>query len=312
MHTSAVAESTQVIKNFSELRRRAQTVGQKRVAVVVADDEVALTAAEGALYLGIAMPVLIGNKQKIKAKTEELGLSALAARAEFAEAENPALAAAHLARDGRVDILMKGHLRTDELLRAVLDKQAGLRTGRLLSDVLLYEDKLAGEIRLVGITDGGLNICPNLEQKVQIVQNAIEVMLCLGIHRPKLAIMSATEIVSDSVPSTVDAKTLTEMGVSGRFGDVDIAGPLALDCALLESAAVAKGITNLVAGHADCMVVPNIESGNLLGKAVKYLGGSQCAHVVVGARVPILIPSRVESADDKVNAIALGVIFAAR
>jgi phosphate butyryltransferase len=124
--------------------------------------------------------------------------------------------------------------------------------------------------------------------------------------------MSATEAVSASVPSTVDAQRLTRMAEAGEFGEVDLFGPIALDGALLESAARAKGIAHPVAGHADCMVVPNIESGNLLGKAVKYLGGSQCAHVVVGAKVPILIPSRVESSDDKVNSMALGVLFAAR
>ena len=261
---------------------------------------------------GLRIPVLIGNERKIRAKAEALGLFDLIAGAEFVSADDAAAVATHMARDGHVDLLLKGHLRTDELLRAVLDKQAGLRTGRLLSDVLLYEDKLAGEVRLVGITDGGLNVAPNLEQKKQIVQNAIEVMRSLGLARPKIALMSATEAVSESVPSSVDARKLTEMGEAGEFGDAEVFGPLALDCALLESAAQAKGIEHPVAGHADCMVVPNIEAGNLLGKSVKYLGGSQCAHVVAGAKVPILIPSRVESVDDKVNSIALGVIFAAR
>ena len=312
MSFSTSARTRQEITNFAELRRRAQPLGPKRVAVVAAEDEVALTAADGALHLGIAVPVLIGNERKIRAKAEALGLSSLIAGAEFVSAEDAATVAIHMARDGHVDLLLKGHLRTDELLRAVLDKQAGLRTGRLLSDVLLYEDKLAGEIRLVGITDGGLNVSPNLEQKKQIVQNAIEVMRCLGLARPKIALMSATEAVSESVPSSMDARLLTEMGEAAQFGDVEIFGPLALDCALLESAARAKGIAHPVAGHADCMVVPNIEAGNLLGKSVKYLGGSQCAHVVAGAKVPILIPSRVESVDDKVNSIALGVIFAGR
>jgi phosphate butyryltransferase len=312
MSFSTSARTRQEITNFAELRRRAQPLGPKRVAVVAADDEVALTAADGALHLGIAIPVLIGNERKIRAKAEALGLSSLIAGAEFVSADDVATVVIHMARDGHVDLLLKGHLRTDELLRAVLDKQAGLRTGRLLSDVLLYEDKLAGEIRLVGITDGGLNVLPNLEQKKQIVQNAIEVMRCLGLARPKIALMSATEAVSESVPSSVDARDLTKMGEAGQFGDVEVFGPLALDCALLGSAAQAKGIEHPVAGHADCMVVPNIEAGNLLGKSVKYLGGSQCAHVVAGAKVPILIPSRVESVDDKVNSIALGVIFAAR
>ena len=307
-----IAQSISTIKSFSDLRLAAQALGRRKVAVVAANDEIALTAAEGAVRLGIATPVLIGNEEKIRAKAQTLGLSHLIAQAVFAASDSPAATATRMARDGEVDLLMKGHLRTDELLRAALDKETGVRTGRLLSDVLLYEDTLAGETRLVGITDGGLNVLPNLEQKKQIVQNAIEVMRCIGLTRPKIAIMSATEAVSESMPSSVDAKQLAEMGAAGEFGDVEICGPLALDCALLESAARAKGISHPVAGHADCMVVPNIESGNLLGKAVKYLGRSQCAHVVVGAKVPILIASRVESADDKINSIALGVIFAAR
>ncbi len=217
-----------------------------------------------------------------------------------------------MAGDGEVDVILKGHLRTDELLRAVLDKQAGLRTGCLLSDVLFYEDTLSGNKRLVGITDGGLNVAPNRDQKEQIIRNAVSVLHCLGFARPKIAVMSATESVSENLPSTMDAAALTEIGRQGGFGEADVYGPLALDNALLLSAAETKGIRNPVAGQADCLVVPSIEAGNLLGKAVKYLGGSQCAHVVVGAKVPILIPSRVESADDKLNAIALGVIYASR
>jgi len=312
MVSSPTTRTRHEITNFAELRRRARPLGPKRVAVVGADDEVSLTAAYGALHLGLAIPVLIGNERKIRIKAAALGLTDLTAVAEFVSTDNPAVVAAGMARDGDVELLLKGHIRTDELLRAVLDKQAGMRTGRLLSDVLLYEDKLTGALRLVGISDGGLNVSPNLEQKKQIVQNAIEVMRCLGRTRPKIAIMSATEAVSESVPSSIDARKLSEMGAAGDFGDAEVFGPLALDCALLESAAQAKGIEHPVAGHADCMVVPNIEAGNLLGKSVKYLGGSQCAHVVVGARVPILIPSRVESVDDKLNSIALGVIYAAR
>ena len=300
------------IRSFSELRQRAQQLGPKRVAVVMADDDVALTAASDALRLGLALPVLIGDETKIRGMAVDTGLDALLRRAEFVATDQPALVGVSLAASGRVDIILKGHLRTDELLRAVLDKDAGLRTGRLLSDILLYEDMLSGTKRLVGITDGGLNVAPSLDQKKQIIHNAIEVLRCLGFERPKIALMSATEIVSEGLSSTTDAAALTEMGRQGGFGDVDVFGPLALDNALLKSAAEAKNIYNPVAGHADCMVVPSIEAGNLLGKAVKYLAGSRCAHVVVGAKVPILIPSRVESADDKVNAIALGVLYGSR
>jgi phosphate butyryltransferase len=222
--------------------------------------------------------------------------------------EEAARAAVQLVRAGKADVLLKGHVRTDQLLRAVLDREHGLRTGRLLSDVLLYEDVLSGVRRLVGVTDGGINVAPSLEQKKQIVENAVAVLHALGFEQPLVAIMSATEAVSPSVPSTVDAQELTRMAEAGEIAGCRVFGPLALDNALLESAARAKGIDSPVAGHADLMVVPTLEAGNLLGKAVKYLGGSQCAHVVVGASAPVLIPSRVESVDDKLNSIALGVV----
>ncbi len=310
-----IVSASIAIRTFRELREAARACGPKRVGVVVADDDVALLAASAAAGLGLASVMLIGNQSKIREKAAGLRLRELIAAAEFIEAENAceaATLAASLARDGKVDILLKGHLRTDELLRAVLDKQAGLRTGRLLSDIMLYEDTLAGYRRLVGVTDGGLNVAPDLEQKKQILLNAIDVMHAIGIERPKMAIMSATEAVTPSLPSTMDAQTLTEMAKLGAFGECEVYGPLALDNALLESAAKEKGITSPVAGHADCMVVPNIEAGNLLGKAVKYLGGSQCGHVVLGAKIPVLIPSRVESVDDKINSVALGVLASGR
>lgn len=299
------------MQTFVELRARAQNYGPRRVGLVVADDEAALRAADRAAELNIAIPVLFGDETTIRTKIAALGAQALLERAVFVAAQD-AIGAVHaalrMARNGELDLLLKGHLRTDELLRAALDRQTGLRQGGLLSDVLLYEDTLAGVRRLVGITDGGINVAPSCEEKAQIVCNAVAVLRAIGIERPKIALMSVTEVVSESVPSTLDAKMLTERGARGEFGDCEVFGPLALDNALLESAAKAKGIPSRVAGRADCMVVPNIEAGNLLGKAVKYFGGSQCAHVVVGAKVPILIPSRVESADDKLNSISLGVV----
>ncbi|HOG29244.1 MAG TPA: phosphate acyltransferase [Vicinamibacterales bacterium] len=301
-----------MLTSHAEIRTAARQRGPLRVAVVDADDDVALTAAALAAEQGIATAVLVGDEARIRERAGRLGLDAALATAEYAAADAPAAAAARLAADGGADMLLKGRLRTDELMRAVLDKSLGLRTGRLLSDVLLYEDVVSGTRRLVGVTDGGLNVAPDLAQKKQIVLNAIGVLRAVGLARPKIAILSATEAVSAAVPSTVDARALTEMGEAGEFGDADVFGPLALDNALLESAARGKGITHPVAGHADCLVVANIETGNALAKAAKYLAGSSCAHVVVGARLPILIPSRVESAEDKLNAIALGVLVAGR
>jgi phosphate butyryltransferase len=299
------------IQNFLDLRRRAQELGPKRVAVVMADDEVALSAVIKAVVLKIATPILIGEVERIREKLAKLEEGALLRHADFISASNAEAAAetaVSLCRNGEADILLKGHLRTDQLLHAVLDKQHGLRTDRLLSDVLLYEDTLSGVRRLVGVTDGGINVLPTLEQKKQIIENAKIVMHALGLQRPRMALMSATEAVTEAVASTIDAHVLTQMASNGEIDDCDVFGPLALDNALLESAAQAKGIASPVAGRADVMVVPNIEAGNILGKAVKYFGGSQCAHVIVGAKVPVLIPSRVESADDKLDSVALGVV----
>jgi phosphate butyryltransferase len=302
-----------VICTFADLRKRGCQAGPKRVGIVLADDDVALRAASDALLSRLAVPVLIGDEKQIRARAEALGLAELAARAEFVTAtEHAAETAVQMARECSIDILMKGHLRTEELLRPVLDKEKGLRTGRLLSDIAFFEHHDATGPRLVGITDGGLNVAPTLEQKRQIVLGAIEVLRCLGIPRPKIAIMSAVEVVSEEMPSTVDAHALTEMGAAGAFGEAEVFGPLALDNALLEWAAKAKGISHPVAGHADCLVVPNIEAGNLMAKTIAFLAGWEFAHVVVGAKTPILIPSRVETALDKVNAMALGVLYAAR
>jgi phosphate butyryltransferase len=303
--------SLEPVKSFNELRAAAKARGACRVAVVAADDIVALTAISDAVELGLAHAILVGERASIIAKAEMANLRSLLAAAQIvdsADINGAAQAAARMAGDGRVDIILKGHLRTDQLLHAVLDKTVGLRTGRLLSDVLIYEDTLSGSRRLVAVTDGGLNVAPDLEQKKHIIRNAIEALRRLGFARPKIAVMSASEAVSDALPSTVEARLLAEMGAAGEFGEADVFGPLALDNALVRDAAEAKGISHAVAGHADCMIAPTIEAGNFLGKSAKYFGGSQCAHVVIGAKVPILIPSRVESPDDKVNSIAFGVL----
>ncbi len=311
--TTCTLEQLTLIRTFAELRERARELGPRRVGVVLADDDVALSAASDALLARIATPVLIGDEKAIRARAEALGLIELTRRAEFVAASDDAVqVAVRMAREGSIDILMKGHLRTDQLLHPVLDKLHGLRTGRVLCDVAVFEHRDLNGARMVATTDGGLTIAPTLEQKKQIIHGAIELLHCLGIPRPKIAIMSAIEVVSNAIPSTIDAHALTEMAAAGEFGDADVYGPLALDNALLEWAAKAKGITHPVAGHADCLLMPSIEAGNLLAKSIIFLAGRPFAHVVVGAKTPILIPSRVESAQDKVNAMALGMLYAAR
>lgn len=299
------------ITTFEQLLERAAAIGGKRVAVVGADSASALAAVDAAVAHGLAKAVLVGDPLAVRARIASGRLERLK-DAEIVSASDHAAAAgvaAELATRRRADILLKGSVRTDQLLRAVLDARHSLRTGKLLSDVLLYEDTLAGEKRLVAVTDGGINVKPDPMALRQIVASAVRVMHALGIERPKVALLSATESVSDAVPSTVVARELAAAAASGDMGSCEVFGPLALDNALLESAARAKGIDSPVAGHCDVMVTPNIEAGNILGKAVKYFGGSITAHTVVGARVPVLIPSRVESAEDKLHSIALGVLL---
>lgn len=302
------------VHTFAELRQWACEIGPKRVAVVLADDEVALTAAAEAMRSRIASPVLIGDEMAIRSRASSLGFDDLNAQAEFVAAEDGEAAqlAVRMVREGQADILMKGHLRTDQLLHPVLDKEKGLRTGRLLCDVAFFEHKDPNGTRLVGITDGGLNPAPNLKQKKQIVLSAIELLRCMGVSKPKLAIMSAVEMVTEAIQSTVDAKALTDMCAAGEFGDAEVFGPLALDNALFEWAAKIKGIKSPVAGHADCLIVPTVEAGNMLAKSINLLVGCEFGHIVVGAKAPILIPSRAERAADKINAMSLGVLYASR
>jgi phosphate butyryltransferase len=314
--SAAISEQIAAITTFAELRTRARELDPKRVGVVLADDDVALTCASDALIQGIASPVLIGDPDRIRRHAEMLGLFELVDRADFVASEHTpqqaGIVGVALAREHAVDLLMKGHLRTDEFMHPVLDKQNGLRTGRLVCDIAISEYPSRQGPRLVGLSDAGINPAPSSEQKKQIIRSAIEVLHCLGIARPKICLLSALEVVNPAIPSTGEAHDLTEFAATGAFGEADVYGPLALDGALLEWAARAKGVTHPVAGHADFLVVPNIEAGNILAKSIIFLAQWQFAHVALGAAVPLLITSRVESAQDKVNSIALGVLYAAR
>jgi phosphate butyryltransferase len=205
---------------------------------------------------------------------------------------------------------MKGRLPTAELLRAILDRADGLRTGRLLSDVLVADHPLADAPRLLGVTDGGVNVAPTLAQKKEIVENAVRLFRGLGYARPKVACLCAVETVTDVMPHTRDAQALAEANARGDLPDCVVSGPLALDNALSIEAARAKGIDHPVAGRADILLAPTIEAGNALGKAFTYLAHRHVGHVIVGALAPVLIPSRVERAEDKIYSIALGVLAA--
>ncbi len=295
------------IRSTKELVERARLRGPVRVVVPAAESETALSAVLEAARQGLARPVLVGDAAATARLVEELG-GAPAALEIHHEPDDAAAArrAVALVRAGEARVILKGRLHTADLMRAVLDREAGLRTGRLLSDVLVSEHPLAP--RLVGVSDGGVNVSPSLAQKKAILENAVRVFRRLGIERPKVAILCAVETVEASQPQTQDAWALAEMAERGEIEGCDVVGPIALDGALAVQAAQAKKMTSPVAGRADILLVQAIEVGNVLGKSFTWLAQKPVAHVIEGAAAPVLIPSRAEAAADKLCSIALGIL----
>jgi phosphate butyryltransferase len=311
MASTSSAAATPV-SSLAELLARARAVGPLRLAVAAAESGTALQAAAEARRQRIADPVLLGEVAEIRRRLVALGEDPDAFEVVAAESD---AAAARLAvamvRAGEAAVLMKGRLRTAELLHAVLDRQEGLRTGALLSDVLVTDHPLAGQARLLGLTDGGVNVAPDLRQKKAIIENAVGLFQRLGYASPRVACLCAVETVTPAMPHTEEARILSRMNAQGELPGCLVSGPLALDNALSTEAARLKGIDDPVAGRADVLLAPAIEAANALGKAFTYLAGRPVGHLVVGARAPVLIPSRVDQAGDKLNSIALGVLAAA-
>ncbi len=301
------------IPTLDRLVAEARTAGPLRLAVAAAESDTALAAAAAARRQRIADVVLVGGAAGIRARLAALGEDpALFAIEDVPADADAARRAVEMVRAGEAAVLLKGRLQTADLLRAVLARDAGLRAGRLLSDVLVADHPLSPQPRLLGVSDGGVNVAPTLEQKRDIVLNAAALFRALGYERPKVACLCAVESVTEAMPHTKDAQALAEMSAAGELPGCVVSGPLALDNALSPEAARAKGIDHPVAGRADLLLAPTIEVGNALGKAFTYLAHRHVAHVIVGARAPVLIPSRVERAEDKLFSIALGVLAAAR
>ncbi|HET9552796.1 MAG TPA: phosphate acyltransferase [Anaeromyxobacteraceae bacterium] len=300
------------IPTLDRLLAEARAQGPRRLVVAAAESDTALAAAAMARRQRLADVALVGDVaaigQRLAALGESPALFDLRPAADDADAARRAVA---MVRAGEAAVLMKGRLQTSELLKAILDKRDGLREpGRLLSDVLVAEHPRSGEPRLLGLTDGGVNVAPDLSQKKAIVENAVALFQRLGHERPKVACLCAVEKVTAAMPHTADAQALAEANARGELAGCLVSGPLALDNALSVEAARDKGIDHPVAGRADLLLAPTIEVGNALGKAFTYLAHARVGHVIVGARAPVLIPSRVERAEDKLLSIALGVLAA--
>ena len=306
-----------MIHNFSQLVAAARRKKGVTAGVPCPEDDSTILSVIEARKEGLADFILCGDRAKIAQLLRRHGGD----ESDFEIHDTPAPEEAvarviELGRQGKLQLILKGFLPTATLMKPILDKEKGLRGANLLSDILVVENPApsvrgdAAADELLGMSDGGLNILPDLPQKKQIVENAVAVFHGLGYDVPRVGIMAAIEAVKDSMPATVDARALTEMNGRGEISGCQVYGPLALDIAVSREAAEHKGILHDVAGRAQIMIVPNIEAGNLLGKAFTYYLKLTVAHVVMGARLPVLIPSRNESDTDKFHSLALGVLSA--
>ena len=299
-----------MIRNFQELLEKVKGT-EKTIAVICAHQESALLAAIEARRQKIANSILIGDSKKIAEMIDNLGEDSTKFEIiDEKETEKAVSIGISLVRYGEAHVILKGKVDTTTLMKGVLSKESGLRTGRLLSDVFIFEyPEKNSESKFILMSDGGVVLNPTLEQKIEIIKNAVEVAHKLGIENPKVAILSATELVIEELTSTTDAVKLKQLNAEGKITGCIIDGPLALDLAISEESAFEKGIKSDVAGKADILIVPNIESGNILGKSLTYFAHYKIGHVIIGAKAPVLIPSRSDKMEAKLNSIALGVLM---
>jgi phosphate butyryltransferase len=296
-------------RNMARLMAACAPLPPMPTAVAAPDEETALMGALAGAREGLILPILLGDEAKIRAIADRLGASLDGIPIENLPSHDAAAArAVALVHEGRVTAVMKGHLHTDELLRHVVKSQGGLRIGRRISHVFVMDAPSLQDLLLV--TDAAINIAPTLEEKVDIVQNAIDLGIALGIARPKVGILSAVETVNPKIQSTLDAAALSKMSERGQIRGGIVDGPLAMDNAISLSAAKMKGLTSLVAGRADILVAPNIEAGNILAKELTYAAQAEGAGLVLGARVPVLLTSRADDETSRLFSCAVAVLYA--
>jgi len=282
-----------------------------RTAVVHPCDALSLGGAIDAQAAGLITPVLVAPRARLERVAAEAGLDISACDVlDVPHSHAAAAAAAQLAGKGDVQALMKGSLHTDEYLGAVLAPEVGLRTERRLSHC--YVMQTASYPRPFIITDAAINIAPTLLDKADIVRNAIDLAHVLGVAQPRVAILAAVETVNPHMPATLDAAALCKMADRGQISGALLDGPLAFDNAVSPEAARVKGITSQVAGQADILVVPDLESGNMLAKQLEYLGGAESAGIVMGARVPLVLTSRSDSRVTHLASCAIALMLAER
>lgn len=280
---------------------------KRTIVIAAAADDKMIHVAQAVTDIDLCKVILVGDADKIGSLAQEAGFDLNKVR--VVDEKDPAqlgLTAVKLVSSGQADIFVKGKMNTSDFLRAVLNKDFGLRTGRQLNVLTCYD--VPGEKKLFFITDGGMTVAPTLSDKVEILKNAVPVLHRMGIRSPKIAILAANEKVSEKIPATADAAALCEMAERGELPEGIYEGPIAFDVAMRPDAAAEKNIQSRVSGDVDLFLVPNIETGNCLGKSIGYFGKGQTAGIVVGAAAPVVMSSRAAAIKGKVTSIAWAIL----
>lgn len=296
-----------MLKNFQDLLNQARSVPPRTVAVAVAQDEAVMTAVRDAAALGFVRPVLVGDEEKIREIADRIGFSGFETIHRPGEAE-AVEAAVRLVRDHGADVLMKGLVNTAVYMRGILNREWGLRTGRLLSLLAVYE--LPQYHKLIYCSDSGVNVAPDLAQKKDILTNALLAMKNLGMENPKTAMLTANEMLDPKVQATVDAAGLVEMVEKGEVPPCIAEGPISFDVAFDAHAAAHKGVRSRIAGDVDLLIFPNIEAGNIMGKSWLQFNGAKWAGIILGAAAPAILGSRSDTPEIKINSIAMACLAA--
>jgi phosphotransacetylase len=294
---------------YEQLLARCRGLDPIATAVAHPCEETALTGAMDAASKNLIVPILVGPRSKIEEVAARCGITLDGVRVVDAPHSHAAAAkAVELVRTGEAEILMKGSLHSDEILSAALARETGLRTARRISHVFVMDVPTYHKVLVV--TDAAINIAPSLDDKVDICQNAIDLVRSLGLERPKVAILAAVETVNSKMPATIDAAALCKMADRGQITGAVLDGPLAFDNAISKEAAAIKRIRSEVAGDPDILVVPDLEAGNMLAKQLTFLANADSAGLVLGARVPIVLTSRADSVRSRIASCAVAVVLA--
>lgn len=296
-------------KNFDELFTKVKGINKKRVSVAVAQDEPVLEAIKEVVHEGLVEAILVGNKEEIEeiAKKINMDLSQVEIVDEK-DTKKAALKAVEIVSTGRADMVMKGLVDTATFLRSVLNKEIGLRTGKLMSHVAVFD--LEKMDRLLFLTDAAFNTYPDVKAKKDMIGNAVKVAKACGIDTPKVAVVAPVEVVNTDMQATVDAALLAKMNDRGQIKGCIVDGPFALDNAISEEAAHHKGIESPVAGKADVLLLPDIDVANVMYKTLTYMSNSKNGGVLVGTSAPVILTSRADSFHTKVNSIILAALIA--